>query len=49
MGLVGGTVGLLGIGAVLVATRKVRASRNTTAGQGFSVARCAPRHRNPVG
>lgn len=31
MGLVGGTVGLLGIGAVLVATRKVRASRNTTA------------------
>ncbi|UGQ09496.1 hypothetical protein LO772_21425 [Yinghuangia sp. ASG 101] len=30
MGLVGGTVGLLGIGAVLVATRKVR-SRNNTA------------------
>ncbi|MCF2532651.1 hypothetical protein [Yinghuangia soli] len=28
MGLVGGTVGLLGIGAVLIATRKVRASRN---------------------
>lgn len=28
MGLVGGTVGLLGIGAVLVATRKVRNSRN---------------------
>ncbi|MEU8134574.1 hypothetical protein [Streptodolium elevatio] len=31
MGLVGGTVGLLGIGAVLIATRKVRASRNTPA------------------
>lgn len=29
MGLVGGTVGLLGIGAVLVATRKVRNSRTT--------------------
>ncbi|GAA4964225.1 hypothetical protein GCM10023205_30350 [Yinghuangia aomiensis] len=31
MGLVGGTVGLLGIGAVLVATRKVRNSRNAAA------------------
>jgi hypothetical protein len=28
MGLVGGTVGLLGIGAVLIATRRVRNSRN---------------------
>lgn len=31
MGLVGGTVGLLGVGAVLVATRKVRNSRNAAA------------------
>lgn len=29
MGLVGGTVGLFGIGAVLIATRKVRQSRST--------------------
>lgn len=29
MGILGGTVGLLGIGAVLVATRKVRARNNT--------------------
>lgn len=31
LGLVGGTVGLLGVGAVLIATRKVRASRGNTA------------------